>query len=76
MGISRATFARIYESARRKIAKALVERKEIKAVYGDVYFDRDWFICQSCMAKFTLPNREILLCPICKSENINSLLKL
>ena len=34
MGISRPTFARIYESARRKIAQALVETREIKAVYS------------------------------------------
>ena len=34
MGISRATFARIYETGRRKIAKALVEASEIKTVFG------------------------------------------
>ena len=30
MGVSRATFARVYESARRKIARALVETREIR----------------------------------------------
>jgi predicted DNA-binding protein (UPF0251 family) len=38
MGVSRATFARIYERARRKMALALVEVKEIKAVYGSSDF--------------------------------------
>jgi uncharacterized protein len=75
MGISRATFARIYESARRKIAKALVERKEIKAVYGDVYFDKDWYLCESCHARFTLPIKEIILCPVCKSKSVNSIIQ-
>lgn len=74
MGISRPTFARIYESARRKIAKALVETKEIKSVYGNAVFDKNWFICHNCNARFTIPktlkNKE---CAICKSEDIENL---
>jgi len=70
MGVSRPTFARIYESARRKIAKALVENKEIKAVYGNVYFDEKWFECEKCEGKFTLPDKKMAACPICKSVDI------
>lgn len=74
MGVSRPTFARIYESARRKIAKALVEAKEIKTVYGNATIDKDWFVCTECNARFTFPiNQTNKSCPICKSENIQSL---
>ena len=74
MGVSRATFARIYESARRKIAQALVDTKEIKTVYGNVWLDKNWFICLECQANFTIPpqitNRH---CPLCKNKNIESI---
>jgi predicted DNA-binding protein (UPF0251 family) len=57
MGVSRATFARIYESARRKIAQALVESKEIRTVYGNAYLDKDWYVCNDCYVRFTIPHR-------------------
>ncbi|MEA3445891.1 MAG: DUF134 domain-containing protein [Bacteroidota bacterium] len=76
MGISRPTFARIYESARRKIALALVETKEIKSVYGNVQLDKTWFMCSECHARFTIPSpANEMLCPICKSDNVESLNK-
>lgn len=72
MGVSRPTFARIYESARRKIAQALVETKEIKSVYGNALLDGKWFICTDCIARFTIPAKASgNHCPICKSQNIN-----
>lgn len=71
MGISRATFARIYENARRKIAQALVETKEIVTVYGNAFFDKNWFICKNCDTKFTIPPlQKDMFCPMCKSKNI------
>lgn len=74
MGISRATFARIYESARRKIAKALVETKEIKSVFGSAWMDENWFVCNECHARFTIPKTiSKHNCPICSSEKIESL---
>jgi predicted DNA-binding protein (UPF0251 family) len=71
MGVSRPTFARIYESARRKIAMALVEAKEIKAIYGNAYMDKNWFMCVECNARFTIP--KVLVeknCPVCKSLKV------
>ena len=74
MGISRPTFARIYESARRKIAKALVEAKEIKIVYGNAWMDKNWFLCDDCNARFTIPKTvRKHSCPVCSNENIKSL---
>ncbi|MCF8224351.1 MAG: DUF134 domain-containing protein [Bacteroidales bacterium] len=73
MGISRPTFARIYESARRKIAQALAESREIRTVYGNAYMDKTWYICNDCNARFTIPDSiNHYTCAICKSENISS----
>ncbi|NOY97063.1 MAG: DUF134 domain-containing protein [Chlorobi bacterium] len=71
MGISRPTFARVYESARRKIALALVEVKEIKTVFGNAIFDKSWFLCINCHARFTIPPTHYKhVCPMCRSNNI------
>lgn len=74
MGISRPTFARIYESARRKIAKALVEIKEIETVYGNALLDKNWHECIECHARFTIPrNIKEHKCPVCASKRIQAL---
>ena len=76
MGISRPTFARIYKSARQKIAKALVETREIKSVFGYARFDEDWFLCNDCHARFSIPETaEKNKCPMCKSEHIEPINK-
>ncbi|RCW38976.1 putative DNA-binding protein (UPF0251 family) [Marinilabilia salmonicolor] len=73
MGVSRATFARIYERARRKVALALVEVKEIKAVYGHAYLDKSWLICNNCNARFTIPQTASEHnCPVCRSSNVEA----
>jgi predicted DNA-binding protein (UPF0251 family) len=75
MGVSRPTFARIYESARRKIAQALVETRKIHSVCGNAWFDKSWFICDDCHARFTIPHpMQQDHCPTCKTHNINSLI--
>lgn len=74
MGISRPTFARIYEAARRKIAKALVETKEIITVYGNAWLDKNWYLCNVCHTRFTIP--QVIKgqeCPLCRSENFKLL---
>ncbi|MGQ1891472.1 DUF134 domain-containing protein [Thermophagus sp. OGC60D27] len=74
MGVSRATFARIYERARRKMAEALVEVKEIKAVYGHALLDKSWLVCRSCNARFTIPKTvDDRNCPVCKSFNVETI---
>jgi len=75
MGVSRATFARIYEEARRKIALALVEAREIKAVYGNAALDKNWKVCQRCHARFTVPKTvKNQNCPMCQSEDVVSVM--
>lgn len=69
MGVSRATFARVYESARRKIASALVETREIRSVYGNAWLDKSWYVCDSCHSRFTIPTTlQYQTCPLCKSN--------
>lgn len=68
MGVSRSTLARIYEGARRKVAKALVESLEIKAIFGNVVIEKNWFSCADCHAKYTIPRTNFeQKCPICGS---------
>lgn len=73
MGISRPTLARIYEDARRKIAKAFVEVCEIKTAYGNAWMEKHWYACKTCQAKFTIPDTiKERNCPICRSQEIES----
>ncbi len=48
MNISRPTLTRIYENARKTIAKAFVEGKMILIEGGNVDFGRQWFRCRKC----------------------------
>lgn len=74
MGISRPTFARIYEIARKKIARALVETREIRSASGNAWMDESWFLCEDCHSRFTIPSTmEEQHCPLCKSVNIQSI---
>ena len=76
MGVSRPTFARIYESARRKLANALVETREIRSVYGNAILDGAWSLCSDCNARFTIPNQMTNhSCPICRSLKTKSIKK-
>jgi predicted DNA-binding protein (UPF0251 family) len=71
MGISRPTFARIYESARRNIARALVETREIRSVFGNAWLDKSWYVCSDCQVRFTIPSEmKGNGCPLCKSDHI------
>ncbi len=72
MDISRSTYARIYESARRKIAQAFVLGKPIIFEGGKVYFDSEWYTCNSCSCWFnhTAKEQEIKNCALCNSTDI------
>jgi predicted DNA-binding protein (UPF0251 family) len=48
MNVSRPTLTRIYEKARRAIAKAFIEGKMIVIDGGNVDFGRVWFRCRKC----------------------------
>jgi len=48
MHVSRPTFTRIYDSARKKVAKAFVENKRISIEGGHVEFKAGWYRCANC----------------------------
>ena len=72
MDVSRPTFTRIYESARRKVAQAFVGGKTIVFEGGKVYFDSDWYSCNNCGCWFnhTAKETEIKNCTLCGSADI------
>lgn len=75
MGVSRPTFARIYEAARRKVAQAFVEARPLVFEGGKVYFDSDWYLCHICGCRFNHPDKEkqITGCALCGSSEIEQL---
>lgn len=73
MEVSRPTLTRIYEDARRKVATAFVEGRDLLFRGGNFYYDNNWFFCQSCHAKFSYYFDESPVCPVCASKNIQSL---
>lgn len=72
MEISRPTFARIYESARRKVAQAFVTGSPIVFEGGKVYFNSEWYSCNHCGCWFNHPakDQEVQHCALCGSPDI------
>jgi predicted DNA-binding protein (UPF0251 family) len=75
MGVSRPTFTRIYAAALQKIALAFVEGRQIAIAGGKVYFDSDWYECDSCRCYFNNPHKDVPIqnCPLCGSKHVQSL---
>jgi predicted DNA-binding protein (UPF0251 family) len=76
MGISRATFGRILEEARRRIAEALIEGKMLQFAGGKVLTARKrGYACQECGDEFSVPRRSPLpqSCPSCDSPKFERL---
>ncbi|PLX05321.1 MAG: hypothetical protein C0594_07850 [Marinilabiliales bacterium] len=73
MNISRPTFTRIYDSARKKMARSLIEGQGVSILGGDVYFDKIWYRCNSCNQVFEVEKGEVQFCIECKSEDIENI---
>ena len=71
MGISRQTFGRIVEAARKKIAQALVEGKTLSIEGGSVEMRN--FKCSDCQHSWAVPfgTGRPQECPQCKSGNLH-----
>lgn len=70
MAVSRPTFTRIYENARKNIAKALVEGSAIFMEVGDVIFDEIWVRCHDCRLSYKISEaNDETRCPECTSDN-------
>ncbi len=76
LGVSRPTFTRIYDSARKKVAKAFVENKSISIEGGDVVFRELWYYCNRCNSVFKIKNKSLpdsLLCPVCGDNSVSAI---
>ncbi len=73
MDVSRPTLTRIYEEARNKVATAFVEGRDLIFRGGDIYFDKNWFKCNSCKASFSNYSEENVNCAVCGSNDLISL---
>ncbi len=73
MDVSRPTLTRIYEEARNKVATAFVEGRDLLFRGGDIYFDKNWFKCNSCQASFSNYAEKDVACPVCNSNDLVSL---
>ena len=74
MNISRQTFGRIVESARKKIAEALTNGKALKIEGGDIEMDEMRRVrCSDCQHIWEIPygTGRPFDCPSCKGKNIH-----
>jgi len=69
MNISRPTFTRLYDKARKNIAKALVEGKAI-IIHGGTYITDDyWYRCDNCHETM-ISTKPVKQCRNCDSGDI------
>ena len=74
MEISRPTFTRLIEQARKKIADFIISGKMLTIDGGNIHFRNNIIKCQSCGQMFrTKFNEEINECPSCHSKNLLNL---
>lgn len=69
MNISRPTFTRLYNKARKTIAKAFIEAKAIIIQGGTFTTDDYWFKCEECH-EVMITLKPISECRKCESPNI------
>jgi len=74
MEISRSTFTRLIEDARKKIAGLIIEGKRLVIDGGSIHFRRNIIRCVSCgyMFKIEIDN-DLTECPQCHSTKLISL---
>ncbi len=69
MNISRPTFTRLYDKARKNIAKAFVEGKAIIIQGGTFITDDYWYRCEECHETM-VTEQPVTVCRNCDSDNI------
>jgi uncharacterized protein len=74
MNISRPTFTRLYDKARKSIAKAFVEGKAIIIKGGTYITDDYWYRCDDCHETI-VSDHAVNQCRKCDSDNIIQLNK-
>jgi len=69
MNISRPTFTRLYDKARKNVARAFVEGKAIIIKGGTFISEESWYRCNSCHETMISPKPETR-CSKCNSDDI------
>lgn len=72
MNVSRPTFTRIYEKARRSIAKAFVEGKAVFIEGGNYHTDDYWYRCDACLKVNISPSKTDNCC-YCQQDSLRLL---
>ncbi len=74
MEISRSTFTRLIEQARKKIADFLINGRLLVIEGGNIHFRKNLIRCQDCGHMFNINfNDPFTECPSCKSKNLLNL---
>lgn len=74
MGISRSTFSRLVETARRKVAAFLVDGRMLQIEGGNVHFRDDILKCAGCGKMFNVHIGDtVAACPSCGSTELVTL---
>ena len=74
MEISRPTFTRLIDQARKKIADFMINGKFLSVDGGNIHFRDNIIKCQSCGHMFrTKFHEEMKECPVCQSNNLLNL---
>lgn len=73
MNVSRPTFTRIYNSARKKIAQSFIEGKTLLFKGGNINIDEKWYKCNKCCEIFRLTINCERKCTTCNSSDIENL---
>jgi predicted DNA-binding protein (UPF0251 family) len=74
MEVSRPTFTRLIEKARKKIADFIVQGKVLSIQGGNIHFRRNIIKCLDCGHMFQMNMEDSLSkCPDCGSENLMNL---
>ncbi len=75
MGISRPTFSRLIEKARKKVADALINCKELIIEGGSIHFKNNLFRCNACglTIKADISEETPDKCPECGNETFKNM---
>jgi len=74
MAVSRPTLTRIHSSARKKIADAMVNGRQLIIEGGKIFYDSEWYLCSRCGCYFNNPEKlnPLKECPLCHSSEFSN----
>ncbi len=74
MNISRSTFSRLIDSARKKVAEFIVKGMFLQIEGGNIHFESNSIKCNSCGYIFTISiDEHVEICPKCNSDDLNNM---